>query len=473
MRRILKIALHQWSASLKDRIFLALTFIMLLLFGCSMLVSSQAHSRAVAEMAALQEVVDEQWRNQPDRHPHRVAHYGYLVFRTPSPLAFFDFGVSDYAGNSVFLEAHVQNSANFSEARQDSSLLRMGALTPAFILQTLLPLLVIFLLGDCVTRERERGTLAQIMSLGLPWRTFLFGKVTGGVLVFGTLLFPFLTAGILATVKLGGAGFEDILLRLIMLLAVYFAYLALWVMLSVIVSARSRSSGKSVAVLLALWILTTTFLPKALPSLGAFLNPAPSRPEMEHAIHTEVVGQGHGHAPNDAQFEAEKERLLKKYQVDSVEDLPFNWRGVAMKEGERASTEIYKRSFDELYSIYDAQNRTLEYGSIVSPYVATKKLSAAICGTDFHAAVLFENQAEEFRFQTIQKLNDIHINEISYEGDKEQRVSSDHWEEFEQFRLTRPSLFEDLTRSKAVLAGLLVQFFLLGLFLYFTPARIR
>ncbi|MDX5477818.1 MAG: hypothetical protein LPJ98_05130, partial [Cyclobacteriaceae bacterium] len=36
--------------------------------------------------------VRENWENSPDKHPHRMAHYGYLVFREKFPLSYFDFG---------------------------------------------------------------------------------------------------------------------------------------------------------------------------------------------------------------------------------------------------------------------------------------------------------------------------------------------------------------------------------------------
>ncbi|MEC9314476.1 MAG: hypothetical protein VYB22_06285, partial [Pseudomonadota bacterium] len=35
-----------------------------------------------------QQLNNEKWEAQPDRHPHRVAHYGSMVFRLISPLSF-------------------------------------------------------------------------------------------------------------------------------------------------------------------------------------------------------------------------------------------------------------------------------------------------------------------------------------------------------------------------------------------------
>ena len=35
--------------------------------------------------------VRKSWENNPDKHPHRMAHYGYVVFREKYPLSFFDY----------------------------------------------------------------------------------------------------------------------------------------------------------------------------------------------------------------------------------------------------------------------------------------------------------------------------------------------------------------------------------------------
>lgn len=35
-----------------------------------------------------QQEVRQQWESKPDKHPHRMAHYGYLIFRPRYPLSF-------------------------------------------------------------------------------------------------------------------------------------------------------------------------------------------------------------------------------------------------------------------------------------------------------------------------------------------------------------------------------------------------
>ncbi|MDT1823515.1 ABC transporter permease, partial [Acinetobacter baumannii] len=72
---------------------------------------------------------NQEFEAQPDRHPHRVVHYGHFLFSPLNPLAAFDPGIDGYTGNTLYLEGHRQNSANFGDVRQHSLLLRFGQLT--------------------------------------------------------------------------------------------------------------------------------------------------------------------------------------------------------------------------------------------------------------------------------------------------------------------------------------------------------
>ena len=102
-----------------------------------------------------QRQVRHNWENNPDKHPHRMAHYGYIAFREKHPLSFFDFGMESYTGNAVFLEAHRQNTVNFSEASLSTCILRFGEIHVAMILQVLLPLLMFFWGFNLIAADRE------------------------------------------------------------------------------------------------------------------------------------------------------------------------------------------------------------------------------------------------------------------------------------------------------------------------------
>ena len=121
-------------------------FALLVLLTLAAALISWSHQSGIAETRArFQAQAAEAFEAQPDRHPHRMVHFGNFIFRPLPPLAAFDPGVDAFTGNSIFLEGHRQNSANFGDVRQSSLLVRFGQLTPAFVLQVIAPLLLIYL----------------------------------------------------------------------------------------------------------------------------------------------------------------------------------------------------------------------------------------------------------------------------------------------------------------------------------------
>jgi ABC-2 type transport system permease protein len=60
----------------------------------------------------------------------------------------------------MFLEGHRQNTANFGDVNQSSLLVRFGQLTPAFVLQTVAPLLLIFLGYGAIARRPSAAPCA-------------------------------------------------------------------------------------------------------------------------------------------------------------------------------------------------------------------------------------------------------------------------------------------------------------------------
>jgi ABC-2 type transport system permease protein len=200
------IARHELRYAWRSGTLLTLGVVVtLLLIGAGVV----GHARQIADRAQrgrFQAMVGEQWRAQPDRHPHRVSHYGYLVFRPRSPLGFFDSGLEGFTGTSIFLEAHRQNTANFSDVGQDSGTRRFGDLTMALVLQMIVPLLLFATAGVSVARERETGTLALILSQSASWGAFLLGKICGSFVIVACVVLP----GVMLVAAWIGSGSLDL-----------------------------------------------------------------------------------------------------------------------------------------------------------------------------------------------------------------------------------------------------------------------
>ncbi len=439
--------------NLRDRRFLWQAALVLILGIVAVVGGHWEQQAAQSERRSFQQQVDQQWADQPDRHPHRVAHYGTFAFRVPSLWTAFDLGVDRFLGNSIFLEAHKQNPPNFSQARHSSGLLRFGQFCPASILQLLFPLLIVMAGFASVSGERESGMLTILLSQGLSERRLLAGKVAALFLLSLGLAAPLV--GLFAlTLGRSGSADAEFWPRLVTLAVSYCLYLLTWALLTVLVSRESRNSTTSLVVLLALWALLVIFVPRLLPSLGERLYPSPSSQEFAAAMHADVIRHGDGHHHADQQFEQMKKDLLERHGVSRLEDLPVNFKGIAMRRGEELSAEVYDKHYRRLQEIYQAQNRLVEFGAFFDPLLAIQPVSSAVCATDFEHFVDFQRRAEEHRFKMVDRLNQLHTEAIRFEDDRRQRISREHWQDFPPFRWSSRGLFWGLSNHGLALTAL-------------------
>jgi ABC-type transport system involved in multi-copper enzyme maturation permease subunit len=136
--------------------------------------------------------------------------------------------------------------------------------TPDFvyIIKVVLSLVALLFGFDAISREREDGTLKQMLSNALPRSTLLMGKWLGNVL---SLAVPILLVTLLGIVLMGldpsihvgqmGAG------RLVLLIAVALVYMAFFLSLGMFISAITRRSASSLVILLLVWSLLVFILP--------------------------------------------------------------------------------------------------------------------------------------------------------------------------------------------------------------------
>ncbi|MBA3837737.1 MAG: ABC transporter permease, partial [Zymomonas sp.] len=278
MSAVARVCRNDLIGMARNRVAVVAIVLTLLLSLVAML-TSLAHRDANAAMRArFQAEADQRFDGQPARHPHRVVHYGHFVFRVPPPLAAFDPGVDAYTGNSIFLEGHRQNSANFGDVRQSSLLARFGALTPAFVLQILAPLVLIFVGFGVFVREREAGTLRQAMAQGLRAREMVAGKLLALLIAAALLGAP----GALALIWLVAAEGAPAHPALVLAMG-YAGYLAIWAAVVVFVSARAATSRGALLMLLSLWAGVAILIPRVVPDFVAAARPTPTRLETDIA----------------------------------------------------------------------------------------------------------------------------------------------------------------------------------------------
>nr|WP_295873744.1 DUF3526 domain-containing protein [uncultured Chitinophaga sp.] len=439
MQTILLIARQTWKTILQNKASFWLTVLLGITLCVATWIGWQHYQTQQQQRLQYSKAVREKWVSKPDKHPHRMAHYGYLVFRDKHPLSFFDFGIESFSGVSVFLEAHKQNTVNFSEAGFSNGTLRFGEMSVAMVLQLLVPLLIFFLGYNAIAGERESGTLKILLCQGVSWRQLMIGKTLGIIAVSFTLFLPVIVLTIVLWVVLSqGQIAADAALRLLLLLIAYAVYFAICAGITVLVSAVSRSSKGALTILLGSWIFFLVILPRLTQAAGANIYPAPSKIEFAAAIEEDLHKQGDSHNPDDPHYAGMKAAVLQKYQVKDVKDLPFNYGGYVMAEGEKISAGIYADHLRRLTKIYRQQNSFTVAAGYVNPYLSIRNLSMALTAADFATYASFQEQAEAYRYQLAQRMNRLQMEYIGNEKpaptDKPAVISHDHWAEMPDFK---------------------------------------
>ncbi len=441
------IAKHEWRSLWRDRVAAIAALLAAVLLVVATANSVYRHQHISEQREKLQHAADEQWHAQPDRHPHRVAHYGTYAFRPPSALAFFDFGTDSFTGNTLFLEAHRQNTANFSEARQASLLLRFGELSPALILQQLFPLLIVFLGYASIAAERERGTLRLLIAQGISGSRLLAGKVLALTAMLACLVSPAVMVLLLLLFRLDE---PDVLARAGILCAGYTVWLAIWIGLTVAISSGAKQARTALLTLLTIWLLSIVVLPRLVPALVEWQRSTPTRVETDIAIAQDVARIGDSHNPDDPHFQAFKASLLNQYGVDRVEDLPVNYGALVLQEGERISSELFARHMQTINAVQADQSEQMKQAGLLVPLLALRSLSMAMAGTDRQHAQHFFDHAEAFRYQLIQRINQLHATEIAYQNDKEQKLNANVWDTLPTYQWQALPLTEVLRKPAAL-----------------------
>ncbi len=462
------------ASKLKNRGTLYLIVIFNLLLFAALYIEFEVRSHDHHQVEKYSKDVRQRWENNPDKHPHRMAHYGYLVFREKYPLGFFDPGIHKYLGNVVFLEAHQQNTINSSEASYSSGLLRFGYISAAMILQVLAPLLLFFWGFNLVSHDRENGTLKIIFTQGVGWRSILWGKTLGLYTLAMMIFLPAMVFSLLlALVHDSAIITTEWMSRFGLLVVTYSLFFLIVATLAVYISAKSKSSRGALITLLGIWLIFNLVLPKIATVYGQSSHPAPSKIAFDTEVEAELLKQGDSHNPDDPHYQHLKDSILAAYRVKSTKELPFNYSGFVMKEGEKLSTQAYNKRYDQLLQVYQKQNNVFRLVSLINPMVAIKQVSMALAGSDYATYDNFREQAEGYRYQLAQTMNDLQIKYISNVRGKRIQgkpdiLSKTHWSQFPDFNYRFLSFSKSLAGEFFSLISLLGWMLVLGLLVNFS-----
>ncbi len=438
MTQLLRVAAAEWRYWQRSRLALGGAALLTVLLLATSALTGLRMDAERAERTQQQADAEASFLAQPNRHPHRMVHFGHYVFRTPAPLALFDPGLDPVTGQSIFLEGHRQNTAMFAPSGASADLGGLAGLHPAGVYQLFGPLLLILLAHGAFAREREAGTLATLLAQGTPGRTLLAGKALALLSVVALLLLPLaLSAGLAVQ---GGESPAAALA----LLGVYLLYLLVWAALALLVSAVLARRSAVLATLVALWIGLCLVLPSVAVSTASQAAPLAGKLETDLAVMADLRRQGDGHNASDPAFAQLRADLLARHGMQRVEDLPVNLRGIVAHQAEHQLTQTLNAHAHKQMAGETRQAQALAWHGWLTPLLAVAEASRTVAGTDLAHHHRFLREAEALRFSFVQGLNKVHAEQLAYaddirrssdpEAERRTRVDASHWRLLETFR---------------------------------------
>jgi ABC-2 type transport system permease protein len=432
---ITRIAKKEMTEMFRDGRFQLAAVIVGVLLVASLGAGWKQYQTLKAEHETAQRAERVNWLTQERKNPHQGAHYGVYAFKPKSQLSVVDTGVDPYVGAAVYLEAHKQNEFKFRPAQDAStSIQRFGELTAAVVLQVLIPLLIILLTFGAFAGEREQGTLRQVLSLGVSRRQLAAGKALGLAGALAAVLIPATVVGVAALALTSTTGLLAVdLSRAALMVAAYLIYFAVFLALSLATSAWAPSSRFALVAVFAFWMINGLIATRAMSDLGSFLYPTPSEVEFDTSLQRDLADT----RELDTKLDVIKAGLFRRYGVDTLENLPVNFRAISLQEAEEHGYTIFEQHFGRVFDQFDGQNAVYQWGGIVSPLIAVRSISMGLAGTDFAHHRHFTLAAEDYRRTIIRYMND-DILVHPTKGGEDYLAGRELWERVPEFHYEAP-----------------------------------
>jgi ABC-2 type transport system permease protein len=422
---------------LRSRSLIAVTGIfcgVLLLTGLASWLDVRDHAKTSDRVGAEER---RRWLDQGTKDPHSAAHYSIYAFKPARPLAVIDPGVMPFVGETVWLEAHMQNDLADRPQQTTPLFERMGLADPAGILQRYGPVAVFLLAFFVAGRERETGVLGLALGAAARPAIAVHAKAAAVTIVSSAaLVAPVAAAGALSLATANDATIDDALRLSVWTLSAV-AYVGILSAAAVAIAIAAPSSNRSLTGLLFIWTAWILSATPAASALSERLRPTPSFQDLKITLARE--------APPYWSAETGEEQvatLLERYGAASPQELVekgINLRGAQLDLAERHAQAVFDREIGGFYNRVADQDRMYAVLGWLSPAVAFDVVSAAVAGTDFTHHRHFIDAAEQYRRELVNRMNADLIPHVAVNG---QEWTSDErlWAEVPAFDYARQRL---------------------------------
>lgn len=306
----------------------------------------------------------------------------------PGALGDFAVGHTDLHPSSGEISPWNNLSTLFGRYQFDNpEMLAMGSFDVALVVIVVMPLLMIAVSFDLLSRERARGTLALTlcapMSLArMLWTRLLFRN---GVLWLSAI------AAMSALVLLNDTG-GDRLDRFGWWLAASLVYGGFWLALIAFVVARFRHATQSAAVLAGLWFVVVFAMPGLVSAVTEAIYPTPSRLVLLSEVR-EVE------AETTRDLASLTDRFLTDHPELTVGDegMPAFFRAAFLAND--AARRVTAPIVDGFEQARFARGRALDLAQYLSPAIVAQRLLHQLADADLERQYRFQEQARQALFE--------------------------------------------------------------------------
>lgn len=321
-----------------------------------------------------------------DRDPGNAAYYTFhATWDQPSPLAFAALGQRDIAPyvlrvRALALESQIHESENYN-----AELALPGRFDWAFVLTFLAPLVLIVLLHDLFSGEREAGRLRLLSVMAQERRGWWLRRVVlRGGLVFAAMIAPLLAGGLVA-----GAGTS-----LFAVIAIAALYLAFWALLCLCVSRLKLGSIANAATLAATWLVLTLILPAL--ALLVINGAIPVRQGVELTLAQREAVHGGWDKTKEETMQAFF-RQYPQYRTTKPVEGGFHWKWYyAFQHLGDLSVADQTRSYRAGLEARDTWTRRL---AVILPPLATQVTIHRLAETDLTAQLAYQDRIRTYHRQ--------------------------------------------------------------------------
>lgn len=402
---LFQIIRHEWRALRADKTMWLLASLLLVVIGYGLWngaswarlreeTARRAQTEETTQLRAMQKLAREIEKGAPapeSHDPTSAASVG--LFDAPryaalpsAPLAALAVGQSDLYPSFFKITAQNKSTWMNSEEIENPVNLLAGRFDLAFVVIYLLPLLIVALSYNLLSGEREEGTLALLLSQGVPLRTLLWGKVIARFVAVLALVLGFSLLGLALT----GALSQNIG-RVLGWATIVACYAAFWFALALLVNVWGKNSASNAMTLLGGWLLWVLLLPALVGLAASTLYPVPSRMELilaTRAASAEAAKQGGGVL---AKYYEDHPGLAPKGQKPDGSNFPLRFFAVQ---------ELVAGRVEPLLARYDArlqqQQNLVTRFQFLSPAIVTQEALNDFAGTGLGRYRHFLQQVNRF-----------------------------------------------------------------------------